>query len=238
MIENNFSPIYTKQQLKDQISLGRDLIYIFYNFHDEFEKEVDIAIRELLTKYSRNDLQEVIYSTVKELAMNGVKANIKHIVFKETDVNSKDNDSILSGISNLQEVLGNPKLLEEYGEKAKSYNYKVILRIKHSNQRVIILVSNTTPMKQEEEERIRKKFEKALNYDSIAEYYMDNLDDAQAEGAGLGITMIVLLLKSSDIDPHSFTIYKNKDNETVAKIEIPLSDDYTPSREIYTKMAH
>jgi len=227
---------YSKQQLIDQISLGRDLVYNFYDFHDKLETEVDNAINLMLAKYNRKDLQEVIYSTVKELSINGVKANLKHIVFLEKNINRNDESSIITGLHSLHEIISNPVLLEEYGLKAEKFNYRVNLRLKHSNKRVIVMVANSIPMKDEEEQRIREKFEKALNYDSIAEYYMDNLDDAQAEGAGLGITMVVLLLKSCGISPHSFTIYKNRDNETVAKIEIPLSEDYISSRDIYEKI--
>lgn len=227
---------YTKQQLTDQIALGRDLVYHFYDFHDKLEKEIDSAIRLMLGKYQRGDLQEVIYSTVKELSINGVKANLKHIVYLENKIDRNNEDSLIKGLKSLHSIIGNPTLLEEYGQKAEKLNYKVHLRLKHSAKRVIIMVANSIPMKDEEEQRIREKFKKALNYDSIADYYMDNLDDAQAEGAGLGITMIVLLLKSCGISPHSFTIYKNRDNETVAKIEIPLSDDYISSRDIYEKL--
>ena len=227
---------YTKQQLKDQISLGRDLVYDFHDFHEGLEKEVDNAICVLLGKYDKKDLQEVIYSIVKELSINGVKANLKQIVFQEKNIDRNDSSSIIKGLHNLHEIISNPTMLEEYGKKAQKYNYSVKLRLKHSDKRVIVIGSNTVAMKDEEEQRIREKFKRALNYDSIAEYYMDNLDDAQAEGAGLGITMIVLLLKSSNINPHSFTIYKNRDKETVAKIEIPLAEDYICSCEIYEKL--
>ncbi len=227
---------YTIQELKDKIALGRDLIYEFYNFHDDLEKEIDHTVRELLKKYNRPDLQEVIYSTVKELAINGVKANLKSLIFQEQNIDRTDNESIEKGLKLLHEILSEPKVMLEYDEKARQKHYKAILRLKHSAKRILVMVSNSIAMSDEEEERIREKFQRALKYDSIAEYYMDNLDDAQAEGAGLGITMIVLLLKSVGINPHAFAIYKNRDKETVAKIEIPISEDYVSSREIYEKL--
>ena len=52
-----------------------------------------------------------------------------------------------------------------------------------------------------------------------------------AEGAGLGITMVGILLDQSGIDKHSFTLYSSeKYNETIAKLEIPLVDDYISKR--------
>jgi len=73
-----------------------------------------------------------------------------------------------------------------------------------------------------EDKRIREKFEAALKYDSIADYYMNNLDDS--EGQGIGITMIVLMLKGNNIDPHAFTFDPKKKHSTKAKIEFPIKE--------------
>lgn len=227
---------YSIQEMKDKISLGRDLIYLFYNISQYLEKEISVALDQILIKYDREDLKEAIYSSIKELAINGIKANLKHIVFLEENINKVDNESLTRGLSILHNVLNDSSMLEKFNNKVKEKGFRVTLRIKHSNKRVIIVVANSIPLTDKEENRIREKFEKALNYDSIANYYMDNLDDAEAEGAGLGITMIVLLLKSCNISPHAFTIYRNRDNETIAKLEIPLTPDYVSSRDIYQKI--
>jgi hypothetical protein len=227
---------YSLQEIRDKIALGRDLVYLFQNFYDNLEREVNLAIGEILKRYDRGDLHEMVYSSVKELAINGVKANIKNFLFKEHNIDRIDKDSLAQGIKKLHEILSDAEKMCEYDEKVRDLGYKVTLRIKHSAHRVIIMVSNTIAISPEEETRVREKFAEALKYDSIAEYYMNNLDDAEAEGAGLGITMIVLLLKSCGIDPHSFTVYRNKDKETVAKIEIPLDENYVSSREIYNKI--
>lgn len=51
------------------------------------------------------------------------------------------------------------------------------------------------------------------------------------EGAGLGITMVEILVAQSGFDRHLFTIYSKKGvSQTVAKVEIPLKKDYIPRR--------
>ena len=48
-------------------------------------------------------------------------------------------------------------------------------------------------LSEKEDKRIRGKFAKGSQYDNIAEFYMDTMDNA--EGAGLGITLILMLIK-------------------------------------------
>ena len=51
----------------------------------------------------------------------------------------------------------------------------------------------------------------------------------ETEGKGLGLAMIVLLIKDLGFDSSFFRVYKKPDR-TVARLEFPLSADYTPIR--------
>ncbi|EMJ91756.1 hypothetical protein LEP1GSC198_1351 [Leptospira kirschneri str. JB] len=56
------------------------------------------------------------------------------------------------------------------------------------------------------------------------------------EGAGLGITMVEILVAQSGFDRHLFTIYSKKGvSQTVARVEIPLKEDYIPKRLKFAK---
>jgi hypothetical protein len=58
----------------------------------------------------------------------------------------------------------------------------------------------------------------------------------ETEGAGMGITMVGILLDQSGIDKHAFSLYSSKKyNETIAKLEIPLTKDYVPKRNAFDK---
>jgi len=82
---------------------------------------------------------------------------------------------------------------------------------------------------QKEEERIREKFIKAKKYDNLFEFYVDHGDNT--EGAGMGITMVEILLAQSGFDRHIFTIYSSKiKRETVAKVELPMHPEHVPIR--------
>jgi hypothetical protein len=73
-----------------------------------------------------------------------------------------------------------------------------------------------------------------MGYNDIAEFYMDNMDNT--EGAGLGIALIIILLKNDSIDPNLFRIITKAD-KTVARIEIPFTPDYVTLRERGQKQA-
>jgi len=56
---------------------------------------------------------------------------------------------------------------------------------------------------------------------------MDNMDNT--EGAGLGIALIMILLKNEGIDPNLFRIITHPDR-TIARVEIPFSENYVSIR--------
>ncbi|MFC1504535.1 hypothetical protein ACFL6D_03875, partial [Spirochaetota bacterium] len=185
------------------------------------------VIDKLLEQYNRIDLKECIYSTMKELIINGIKANIKHTIFKEKHINHNSEKSLSKGLVSLKKLL-EEKNLHELEKKAIENNLFIKLTIVHSPNRIISFIENNTEMTQKEDMRIREKFITALEYDNLADYYLNHVDEV--EGMGLGITMIVLLLKGSNIDPHSFTIQTDRENITTAKIVFPISNDYVLER--------
>jgi hypothetical protein len=76
---------------------------------------------------------------------------------------------------------------------------------------------------------MREKMKKAMGYNDIAEFYMDNMDNT--EGAGLGIALIMILMKNEGIDPNLFRIVTTS-TYTIARVEIPFTDKYVSIRSV------
>ncbi|MFN3660708.1 MAG: histidine kinase, partial [Brevinematales bacterium] len=74
----------------------------------------------------------------------------------------------------------------------------------------------------------RMKLKLAMEYTDLAQYYAEQMDTT--EGAGLGIALVVLLLRGMNLDPSLFRI-GSKHGVTIARIEVPLVDGYVSSRQ-------
>ena len=211
---------FDRSAILETIASGEDISFDFPVLNVTIQEALHFVLDALLEKYQKTDLHEALYSSLKEMIINGVKANMKHHFFNEAGYSAESPEDMAKGYTELQNKL-NERELERFEGLARQHKLRIQLSILHSPERIIALVENNTPMMPVEDERIREKFTAALGYDSIAEFYMDNADDI--EGSGLGITMIVLMLKANNIDPHAFTIDTSKNQSTIAKIDIPLS---------------
>lgn len=210
--------------LREQIRQGKEIEITFPVINRSIQQMIHIFLEELLEYYQRHDLMETLYSILKELIINGVKANMKHHYFPEDEVRQMSEEDHLC-----MKALLNEQELARFEEEARRTGHGIILTTRHSPERLLFLITNTSPITEDEDGRIRKKFQTALEYDSIAEYYLDHADDI--EGSGLGITMIVLMLKANNIDPHAFTVNTADRKQTVAKLEFPLQEGYTLERD-------
>jgi hypothetical protein len=211
-----------REHLKKQIAEGSPVEMEFPVLNASIQETIHFMVDEILSKYSRPDLKECVYSSLKELVINGIKANIKHVVFVEEKIDPNDEASLQRGLSLVKNLLHENDLVD-LQHKAIQYNLKITLSIIHSSERLLLIIENNTMITELEEQRMREKFGAALKYESIADYYMNNMDDS--EGQGLGITMIVLMLKGHNIDPHAFTLDLKSNNSTRAKIEFPMQSE-------------
>lgn len=203
------------------VRTGKPIEIVFPILNSPIQESIHFLVDTILKQYNRVDMKECIYSSMKELVINGIKANVKHIIFKDNKIDQTEEKSYAKGLELVKDVL-NEKNIVNLEKIALEKNLHIKLDILHSEDRLIIIVENNTPMSEVEDKRIREKFEAALKYDSIADYYMNNLDDT--EGQGIGITMIVLMLKGNNIDPHAFTFDPKKKHSTKAKIEFPIKE--------------
>ena len=211
--------VLEKDHLISLIEAGEPIEISFPVFNRSIQDAIHLVVDEILRKYGKDELKECVYTTLKELVCNGIKANLKHAVFNDYRIDPSDEASLRKGLDILKKIIAENDP-DEIEKKARENGLYVTLNIIHSQHRIIVIVENNSVLTELEERRIREKFGKAMKYDSIADFYMDNLDDS--EGQGIGITMIVLMLKGNNISPHSFTIDMKSKDITRAKIEFPI----------------
>ena len=222
----------TESQLRDIVGTAvqnqQTISLVTYMLSDYGEQTLKVMLAEILEKYNRIDLFDIAYTSAKELIINGTKANLKRIIFGKMNLNPYDEEENNKGMDYFRENLSEQKI-RGYRSSFRENDLPVTVTLYYSPNVLNIKVKNNFPLLPIEEKRIREKFSNSTSFANLFDFFMEYGD--HAEGAGLGITMVGILLDQSGIDKHAFTLYSSeKYNETVAKLEIPLVDDYISKR--------
>lgn len=219
-----------KKNLEQAIKRDQPIRFRAYAILSSTEDALNFAIENILLKYGREDLLAPAYTVIKELAVNGVKANIKRVLFTENNINIGNDDEYDRGMEIFRRNMGE-NFMQRYALKSQERRLYVDIVLNYTPHRLVVEVINNAPLSLREHDRIRHKFENSLGYDDIAHYYLEGGD--HEEGAGMGIVLVTMLLKAQDIDPRLFSIRSDYSSKTTAKVEFPLSDDYMTRRERY-----
>ena len=214
----------SEEQLEAAIARGRILTLKTYLLSEKGRGIIERIGGKILEHFGREDLKTLTYTLTKELVMNATKANLKRAIFKELGLDIHSHADYEIGMQRFKEVLEDSKS-QEYKSVFKAADYWTMITYYYDATVLNIKVKNSFPILPVEEERVREKLATARTYTSLAELLAD-MD--RTEGAGLGLAMICVSLNNKGIDNRSFTLRSNEYDETAAKLEIPLSDEYVP----------
>ena len=181
----------------------------------------------LETKLGIQGMSVALYSVIMELVGNAVKANLKRAFFREHRYSMDDPDTYQAGLAAFKQSHGTLKK-EDYVGALEDLDLVVSVEVDLDHQRLLAYVENTTILIAEEERRIRKKLGNAMDCSELTDFYMNYGDDI--EGSGLGLAMIVFMIREIGFDPKYFRVF-HRGNRTIARLEFPLEADYVPIRE-------
>ena len=208
------------------IDNGKVIKVISYSMSDDIEKKMDYIIESILKKYNKEAFKSLIYTAVKELAINGTKANLKRIFFEEKGLDLFNPEDYEKGMAEYKNYM-NERMALKYGQLAKKKGLYVRISFYHEPNGIRIEVVNNTPITPQEEKRLREKMAKIMKYETLMDFYMENQDNT--EGAGMGLALVTTMLRSENIDPNLFRIM-TKEDRTIARIEIPFNDKFVTQR--------
>ncbi|MBN2535221.1 MAG: hypothetical protein JXB88_20235 [Spirochaetales bacterium] len=222
-----------ERNLQIAVDDGKVIRVISYAMSSDVENTLDKIISRILEKYNRQDLKGLVYTCTKELAINGTKANLKRLFFIENDLDITNEEDYIKGMNLYKDVM-KEEITLQYGTKAKQQGLFVKISFVYNDDSLKIEVTNNTGITKQEENRLREKLKKTMKYDDLMQYYLDNADDS--EGSGMGIALIIILLKGEHIDPNLFRMCINE-NLTTARIEIPMAGSFISKRhtDLYEK---
>ena len=196
-----------------------------YSISDDVEKDVREALTKILENYGCGALLAPVYVSVKELIINAIKANFKNIYFE--GYSPKNN---LSKQLDYETAL---RLFQLEISRENSFYFEQLARqndmkaeIEFWTENNVLHVSVVNPVKMTETEirNVRKKLNDAESCRDIADYFMKNMNDPYREGAGIGLVLIIMMLKSLKAPNDSLTISTDH-TKTSAYMRIPLVSD-------------
>lgn len=201
---------------------------LFYFFSDHIFNQMKIITDRILDRGNRTDMKILIHEGMKEIVTNGVKANIKRIVFESHSMDLNCSSQTEIGMRHVKRFLLDHKEREVERLLRESGLWLCIYFI-IENDGIRIEVVNNTELSELEEKRIRSIFRKSHHYHNLMEFMDDHGDNL--EGAGLGLFMLVLMLRRMGVDPAYFRVGKTGTGFTRSRVEIPFNKNYTGVRE-------
>lgn len=188
-----------------------------YTLPPQTEAQIEEVLGVFLKELDRGVLKDSLAYCLRELAVNGKKANTKRVYFEEKGLNLQDDNDYQTGMATFKnETLDNISYWLERQEAAGLY-VRVVFHIQGRD--LHIKVANNTLITRKEQIRIYDRIARSRAFRTMEEAMTSVLDDS--EGAGLGIVILVLMLKKFGLDEEAFDI-DVEGEETVARLVIPM----------------
>ncbi|AEF86308.1 HD domain protein [Treponema primitia ZAS-2] len=206
-----------ESKVKKAVQSGIPLTITTYTLPHEMEAYIEQVIAVFLRQVDKEDLKDYIVYCVQELAGNAKKANTKRVYFMERGLDLSNPKDYKDGMVSFKEdtITNIAHFLQL--QKEKGLYIKLILQIKSNS--INIEVRNNVAITKTELIRIQDKLARSQQFDSLEDAIGQVLDDS--EGAGLGLVILVLMLKKIGLNEECFDILSNE-KETVARILIPM----------------
>lgn len=206
-----------ERKIKDIVHRSIPLTVRTGTLSHETEQYLEELLGLFLKELGREQLHGPLSYCLRELAVNAKKANTKRVYFQLKDLDIQNSAQYELGMKTFkEETLSN---IEFYLEKQKAAGLfvKIVFHVKGSVFE--ISVSNNAMITRKEEIRLHDRIARARGCESIQDALSTIIDPT--EGAGLGIAMLVIMLRKIGLDEDAFSI-RADDGMTVAKITIPM----------------
>ena len=199
---------------------GKPLTVTTYSYLPNSQIYIDKLLGVFLENLGLTFLFDQLSYCIRELAVNAKKANTKRLYFQEKGLSLTDEDDYQVGMESFKhDTLNNQS---RYLRLLKERDLYIKIEFLRYQESCSIAVRNNVPIVEAELDKVRDKIAKARQYSSLEDAFAEVLDES--EGAGLGILVLMLMLRKVGFDGDFFQIYI-VGGETVARIILPLTVD-------------
>jgi len=203
-------------------------VQLFDLFSSE-EKQVRDAIYKITDAYGGRKLAPVVYTMVRELAVNALKAVYKKIFYERVIEELGIPEVSYAEWLDLFKAEIDAHRAENFSRIAREEGIGISVYLRFNEDALSIKIVNQGKPSDLEYERIQTAIEKSRQVANMRAL-MDEQDvrDTHSEGAGMGIPMCIMTLKGLHISPDNFRI-ELKSSSTVASLELPWQNLLPPS---------
>ena len=209
--------VVDESKIKKAVQSGIPLTITTFTLPHEIEVYIEQVLSIFLKLVDQNKLRDYVVYCVQELAVNAKKANTKRVYFTERGLDLSKPADYKEGMANFKEITLNNIAHYLQLQKENGLYIKLILQIKKNI--IHIEIRNNVAVTRTELIRIHDKLARSRQYNSLEDALSQVLDDS--EGAGLGLVILVLMLKKMGLDEDCFDIL-GTEKETIARLLIPL----------------
>ena len=208
-------------RVKDHVSAGKKVRIEAFSVSDAVEKKVKDILSLYLEGTGCEEIHSSLYTVIKELLINAVKANYKNIYFENYD--PKKSVAMLNyetALKLFKLEMGRDQAVH-FERKAREKDIRADVVFARNDGLLHVHVANPASMSDIELNNVQKKLAYARKCQDISEYFLEEEEDPHKEGAGLGLILIIMVLRSLGLRPSDFAI-ESGNYGTVASFSIPL----------------
>ncbi|MBP7735898.1 MAG: hypothetical protein KA369_07990 [Spirochaetes bacterium] len=211
--------------LEEAVKQNKKIKILAYSVSDYVESRMKEVLGLIFDNFEKPELVPPVYTCLKELVINAVKANFKNIYF-EGYASKNRSESVIDyemalKLFKLELSRENAGSLERL---ARDYDMRAEVVIQSVENCLNITVSNPVEMTDREKTTVQNKLQSASRYSDITEYFAENDEEVSTEideGAGLGLILISMMLRSMGGNDRDFVI-TSENHKTTAFLRIPV----------------
>ena len=224
------APQIDVEQIKRAAQNATPLTFKTYTLPHETEEYLDKVLIALLAELGKEEIKDPLSYCLRELAVNAKKANTKRVYFLEKGLDLNNPADYALGMKTFKEETFDN--IQHYLQKQKELGLYIKVVFQTRERNFAITVRNNVEITKTEQIRVFDRLARSRAFSSLEEAFATVLDSS--EGAGLGIVILVLMMKKIGLNEDCFHI-DVEDGETVASLTIPFSEVHIEQLDLLTQ---
>lgn len=191
-----------------------------YRLDEALIQHLDQAAGLLCDRAGSPELHEALFAAARVMLLNGLRANVKEVVFREYDFRPGNLDQYRGALEAFRIALssGYRNLFAAYGSKFKDFALPVELILAHHPGVFIVEAVNRFGLNPDDEISIRKKLERARSNYELFEFFEEGEQDASGHET---IYRAARALERFGITPRLFLVHRPEEPTSRAVLLLP-----------------